>query len=85
MSLYLLSYDLHHERNYKPLHGELQRMGATRLLESVWSLEVADTSAQELLDHFKAFIDQDDSLLVSQTSEWATHQTDAIPSPIQDS
>jgi len=67
MTIYLLTYDLNKEASssaYKPVWDELNRLGAHRVLESVWLVEVTNT-AQELHNHFKPMLDSNDALLVT--------------------
>jgi CRISPR-associated endonuclease Cas2 len=67
MAIYLLTYDLNKEASsaaYKPVWDELKRLGAHRVLESVWLVNVTNT-AKELHDHFKALLDNNDSLFVT--------------------
>lgn len=63
MSNFLVSYDLHNKRNYQPLYDALERLGAVRILESVWLLSTS-MGAGELREHLRQFIDGDDSLVV---------------------
>jgi len=73
MSKYLLSYDYHHERDYKKLYELLDRWGAKRILESLWfaNLNGTATAGREAL---KSVADADDAFLVielQEGSDWA--------------
>lgn len=74
MAHYIVSYDLHRQRAYKPVWDCLEGLGATRLLESLWvvtSLKSAATIRNEL----QAQGDNDDSFAVvelKQGSYWAS-------------
>ena len=56
----LFSYDLHNQRNYKPVWDLLESWGATRLLESLWVVTLNST-ASEVRDALNQKIDGDDS------------------------
>jgi hypothetical protein len=64
MKKYLISYDLDKPgQDYPRIIGELERLGAIRILYSEWILR-NDATASALRDHLKAFIDSNDMLLV---------------------
>lgn len=71
MTKYFISYDLIKDKDYKRLYSELERLGAKRVLESVWCLKHSSTTAVKLRDHFTDFVDSDDRLLVIQSATWA--------------
>jgi len=79
MSLYFLSYDLRKERDYKKLYDELEDFNAVRILESQWCFRRTNTSAKGLRDHFKQFIDNDDGIILSEVTDWASRKTDGTP------
>lgn len=79
MPLYFLTYDLRNNRNYQKLYDELESFKAIRVLESTWCFKRINTSASNLRDHFKKFIDSDDALLVAESTAWATVNTDGNP------
>lgn len=72
--LYIISYDLRQpRRDYQTLYDELYRLQAQRVLESLWVVRRSNTSAVNLRDHLKEFIDADDRVLVAQfDNRWAT-------------
>jgi hypothetical protein len=72
MALYFLDYDLRKQRNYQPLYDELARFKAVRMLESSWCFHVNNSTAAEVRDHFRRFIDTDDGLVVGAVTDWAT-------------
>jgi hypothetical protein len=64
MARYLISYDLDKPgQNYTPLIKELERLGAGRILYSEWVWQSTSTAA-EIRDHLKSFVDANDMLLV---------------------
>ncbi|AWN35212.1 SinR [Methylobacterium radiodurans] len=74
MALFVISYDLHNQRDYPRIWQRLEELGAAKLLESLWLLDI-NNSTTEVRDHLKSYIDQDDSLAVielKQGSMWAT-------------
>lgn len=79
MALYFLSYDLVEGRDYDKIYKELENFNALRVLESVWCFKRYNTSAKDLRDYFKRFIDNDDRLLVNESSDWATYNTLKTP------
>ena len=47
--LYLISYDLSSDNpNYPRLTDELERLGATSILQSQWVVRLKDTTAKDL-------------------------------------
>jgi len=72
MALYFVSYDLVKTKDYQKIIDELKRYGALRMLESYWCFEWKDSGkATAFRDHFVKFIDSDDSLVVSEVTDWA--------------
>jgi hypothetical protein len=64
MAKYLISYDLDKPgQDYPRLIKELERLGATRVLYSEWVWQSTST-AVEIRDYLKSFIDSNDMLLV---------------------
>ena len=79
MALYFRDYDLRRQRNYQALYDELARFNAVRMLESSWCFNRINTSAVNLRDHFKKFIDSDDGLVVGEVTNWATYKVLKTP------
>lgn len=72
---YIVSYDLVAPgQDYKTLWDELRRLGAQKVLESQWALNVNNT-AEQLRDHLKKYIDKNDRLLVNglENTDWASY------------
>jgi hypothetical protein len=82
MPRYLVSCDLNTPgRDYQPLHDELARLGATRILLSQWVLRNAATEIA-IRDHLWTFMDGNDRLLVSSLDDrWASN---GVMTPIND-
>ena len=80
MSLYVISYDLVAQgRNYEPLYSEFLRLGATRVLLSQWLVR-SDSSAVQLRDHFRQYMDGNDRILVNAIdTTWAGYNLLANP------
>lgn len=73
MRHFIVSYDLHQQRNYRPVWAELESWGATRLLESLWVVSLENTP-MDLRDALRAIVDGDDSIAVVEIktgSGWA--------------
>lgn len=82
MALFFLDYDLRKQRNYQGLYDELTRFKAVRMLESSWCFNRVNTSATDLRDHFKQFIDADDGLWVAEVTDWATYKVLKTPNAL---
>lgn len=82
MALYFISYDLRKDRDYDKLYNELDDFNAVRILESQWCFNRVKTSAKGLREHFKQFVDNDDGLIISEVSDWASRNTDNSPNDL---
>ena len=74
MARYLISYDLHSRRDYGSLWDALNRLGATRVLASVWVGTLVGP-ASVISEILSGAIDAEDSLAVVRLSaggDWAT-------------
>ena len=67
MAVFCITYDLRKQRNYDPLITELRRLKAIDPLESVWLLDTS-SSADDVHDHIRKYLDADDGLLVFQAT-----------------
>jgi hypothetical protein len=77
MAFFLVSFDLHHQRNYQLLWTELSDKGGEKLLESLWLIEL-DNVAGEVRDWLKELVDHDDSFAVIEVkrgSRWSTSRS----------
>lgn len=63
MALFCVSYDLIEGKNYKTLWDELDRLGGHKALESFYLISLNNTASQ-VREHLKAFVDDDDMLMV---------------------
>lgn len=73
MGLYLISYDLRKQRNYEPLWDALAKAHASRLLQSVWLVELS-AEIGSVRQALSALIDDDDGVAVIELkpgSGWA--------------
>jgi hypothetical protein len=82
MALYFLTYDLRNNRDYQKLYDELKKFNAVAVLESTWCFNRINTSASNLRDYFKNFIDSDDAILINESNEWATLNVNSSPSDL---
>lgn len=82
MALYFLTYDLRNDRDYQKLYDELIEFNAVQVLESTWCFKRINTSASNLRDYFRKFIDKDDGLLIEQSIHWATFNTNGTPNDL---
>lgn len=83
MALYFITYDLRKERDYQKLYDELKNFEAVQVLESTWCFKRVNTSANGLRDYFKRFIDSNDGLLIVESSDWATFNTNGTPADLK--
>lgn len=67
MAIFAMTYDLNKDKDYKKLWAELERLGCQKAAKSFWFGDFSET-AQTVLDHFRKFIDDDDTFIVCQTS-----------------
>lgn len=82
MSLYFISYDLNKQKNYQKLYAELDSFKAVRIVDSTWCFKRVNTNSQSLRDYFKAFIDKDDSIIISEVTDWASFNTVGNPNQL---
>ena len=73
MPAYHIAYDLNRPgQNYPDLIRALRAAGAVSILKSSWVLAASENAAQ-VRDHFKAFVDANDKIFVSEVnSNWAS-------------
>jgi len=83
MALYFITYDLRGERDYQKLYDELSRFNAVQVLESTWCFNRYNTNAKGLANHFGRFIDPDDGLLIDESDDCATINTNSNPQDIK--
>lgn len=83
MALYFITYDLRKGKDYQKLYKELESFKAIRVLESMWCFKRLNTSASQLRDYFKDFIDSDDGLIIEETNSWASYNTDKTPKDLK--
>jgi hypothetical protein len=71
LNRYLITYDLLRPgKDYSSLTKELTRLGARRILLSVWTMTSA-SSAVQIRDHLARFVDANDRIWVSTYGAWA--------------
>lgn len=70
MTTFAVSYDLKRPgQDYPKLWEELERLGAHRSLESFWLVSVTSTTAKEVHDHLKSFVDTNDAIWVLELTQ----------------
>jgi hypothetical protein len=82
MALYFLHCDLRGAQDHQNLYDQLAKANAVQVLDSLWCFKRVNTTAEELRDHFKQFIADDDRLSVSEVAHWATYNTLGTPKDI---
>ncbi len=84
MALYFLDYDVRStNHDYQPLYNKLADFRAVRILDSQWCFNRINTTAGQLRDYFKQFIHPNDSLCVSEVTDWGTWNTSGSPNALQ--
>jgi hypothetical protein len=76
MAYYLVSYDLHKERDYKSVWSFLELLNGVRLLESVWLVDT-ELNAFDLRVALEGAGDSDDSFAIIEIKrgvDWTTHK-----------
>ncbi|NSY48466.1 CRISPR-associated protein Cas2 [Agrobacterium tumefaciens] len=71
MPPFIVTYDLVKEESsedYKPLIEDLKERGAQRYQLSCWLVNLDNTAAQ-VYDHYKAMLDSNDKLMVSELTD----------------
>lgn len=80
MSLYFIEYDLRNPgQSYSNLIEAIQQLDGKRMLASLWCVERRGTSAIEIRDYLRRFMDTNDGLAVAEVTSWATWRTKATP------
>lgn len=71
MSVYLITYELHYDKDYQKIHDAIESLGGCiHCLRSIWLVSTGHTIA-EVREILKESIDDDDSLLILKPSrEW---------------
>ena len=74
LKLYLVSYELLHEGDYKSLKERLRTLDAKPLLSSQWALRSTYTASQ-LKEILRGFMHEGDRIVVTEVgSEWASRR-----------
>jgi hypothetical protein len=75
---FFVTYDLIKRKDYPTLWTALERLGARRVMLSVWEFQ-ANSTAKQVRDHLAQHIDADDRLLVMDVQDWASRNLLANP------
>lgn len=65
MAVFIVTYDLRKQRNYKSLHDRLTNMGGVHTLKSVYFISL-NVTASQLLEDLSRYIDRDDAICVAR-------------------
>jgi CRISPR associated protein Cas2 family len=71
MALFFVNYDLVKRKDYQTLWDRLEQWGAQRVLLSTWAIKRDNVTAAQIRDDLCKYIDNDDRLLVDQSTTWA--------------
>lgn len=70
MTDFLVSYDLRKTKDYPELWQAFEEVGGFKVLNSAYLVSLnSPISAASVLEHFRAFVDDDDGLFVVEFSE----------------
>lgn len=69
MPIYFVSYDLIKDKNYQKLWDEFSRLKGHRVQLSGFLVNLTTESSNEVVNHFKKFVDSDDSLFAVKTTK----------------
>ena len=77
MGVFLISYDLIDEKDYKAIHDRIKTYNrSAHILESAWLIS-SSQSAIEIRDHIYRSTDNDDKIFVCRLSgNWSTKNVD---------
>lgn len=71
MTRYLITYDLRKQRNYDDMYKAIKSYTKwAQVLESVWAVK-SESSAEEIRDNLKQYMDGDDGLYVTESPRGA--------------
>ncbi|EJL6486936.1 hypothetical protein [Vibrio cholerae] len=80
MAIFVFGYDMVNEQgsasDYQDLWDELKRLGAHRVQDSLWVINL-DNTAGEVVQHFRSFVDDDDRLWASVVTPGQFHYVGA--------
>ena len=65
MAVFSVTYDLHDEKDYQTLWDAFDDVDSHKALRSFYLVSTNNTTKQ-IFDHFRQFIDNDDSLFVAK-------------------
>lgn len=68
MALFVVSYDLVKRKDYQTLWDAFSELGGQKVLNSMYLIELNNT-AQEVVDHFSQYIDDDDRIMAIEFSK----------------
>lgn len=83
MALFFLKYDPQSETANVTLYEDLEARGAIKVLEGTYVFDAIDTSSAEIRDHYKAIVNNADSLIVIQPRTWAGYNLQASPNDVK--
>ncbi|MDG1286678.1 MAG: hypothetical protein P8P30_03830 [Rickettsiales bacterium] len=63
MPFYAITYDLNNEKNYPKIQKEFEKLNSHKAAYSFYLVKNT-ASTKQMLEHFKQFVDEDDTLVV---------------------
>ena len=67
MPIYAITYDLNKEKNYQILWDEFRRLDGRKAARSFYLINVDTDDTETVKEHFRGFVDKDDTLIVVKT------------------
>lgn len=62
MAYFAVEYQLNNQKDYQPLWDEMKRLNAHKPMRSVYLLDVDLDTAEQMKDHLRQFVDEDDMI-----------------------
>lgn len=76
MAYFAVSYQLNNQKDYRPLWAEMERLGAHKAMRDFYLLDVDLSTADEMRDHLKQFVDDKDDMIFAV-------RLDSRPAPLR--
>tara|TARA_B100000959_G_C14571422_1_gene455994 strand:+ start:89 stop:367 length:279 start_codon:yes stop_codon:yes gene_type:complete len=74
VAYFAVSYQLNNKKEYQLLWDEMERLGAHKVMRSLYFLDVNIETASGMRDHLCTFIDSDDAVAVVEVNSQPAHK-----------
>lgn len=80
MKIFTVTYDLRNDRDYDRLYNRLEDLGGIRVLESTWTLKLADiNNCKDVMHDLCRYIDKDDGMYIAYIKSSICQKPDNEP------